>query len=55
MKVCGIYKIVNRVNGRYYVGSSKDILGRDSVRPQEKAWSVAIYGERDGEREKAFG
>lgn len=25
--VCGIYKIVNKVNGRYYVGSSKDILG----------------------------
>ena len=27
MRVCGIYKIVNKVNGRYYVGSSKDILG----------------------------
>lgn len=25
--VCGIYKIVNKVNGHYYVGSSKDILG----------------------------
>jgi group I intron endonuclease len=25
--ICGIYKIVNRVNGRYYVGSSKDIFG----------------------------
>jgi hypothetical protein len=25
-KVSGIYKIVNRVNGKYYVGSSKDIV-----------------------------
>lgn len=28
MTICGIYKIVNKVNGRYYIGSSKDILGR---------------------------
>jgi group I intron endonuclease len=27
-KVSGIYKIVNKVNGKYYVGSSKDINGR---------------------------
>jgi hypothetical protein len=26
-KISGIYKIVNRVNGKYYVGSSKDIVG----------------------------
>lgn len=26
--VSGIYKIVNRVNGKYYVGSSRDILSR---------------------------
>ena len=25
MKISGIYKIVNRINGKYYVGSSKDI------------------------------
>jgi group I intron endonuclease len=28
MKLSGIYKIVNRVNGKYYVGSSKDIKER---------------------------
>lgn len=27
-KVSGIYKIVNRVNGKYYVGSSKDVIRR---------------------------
>jgi len=27
MKICGIYEIVNKVTGRRYVGSSKDILG----------------------------
>lgn len=27
-KVCGIYKIVNKVNGKYYVGSSNNIFGR---------------------------
>jgi group I intron endonuclease len=27
-KVSGIYKIVNRVNGKYYIGSSKDIYDR---------------------------
>ena len=26
-KVSGIYKIINKVNGKYYVGSSNDILG----------------------------
>lgn len=26
MKISGIYKIINKVNGKYYVGSSKDIL-----------------------------
>lgn len=26
MKTSGIYKIVNKVNGKYYVGSSKDML-----------------------------
>lgn len=26
-KISGIYKIVNKVNGKYYVGSSKNILG----------------------------
>lgn len=24
---CGIYKIINKVNGKYYVGSSKNIIG----------------------------
>ena len=28
MKTSGIYKIVNKVNGRYYVGSSRDIHSR---------------------------
>jgi group I intron endonuclease len=27
-KISGIYKIVNKINGKYYVGSSKHILGR---------------------------
>lgn len=27
MKICGIYKIVNKTNGKYYVGSSNDITG----------------------------
>lgn len=27
MKISGIYKIINRINGKYYVGSSKDIYG----------------------------
>ena len=27
-KISGIYKIVNKVNGKYYVGSSKDIYDR---------------------------
>jgi group I intron endonuclease len=26
MKISGIYKIINKVNGKYYVGSSKQIL-----------------------------
>jgi group I intron endonuclease len=26
-KIAGIYKIVNKINGKYYVGSSKDICG----------------------------
>ena len=28
MKISGIYKIVNKVNGKYYVGSSKNIQNR---------------------------
>jgi group I intron endonuclease len=28
MKISGIYKIVNKINGKYYVGSSKNILIR---------------------------
>ena len=27
-KISGIYKIVNKLNGKYYVGSSKDICGK---------------------------
>lgn len=27
--ISGIYKIVNKINGKYYVGSSKDINGKD--------------------------
>lgn len=27
-KVSGIYKIINRINGKYYVGSSNDIIGK---------------------------
>ena len=26
MKISGIYKIINKINGKYYVGSSKDII-----------------------------
>ena len=28
MKITGIYKIFNKVNGKFYIGSSKDIFGR---------------------------
>lgn len=27
-RISGIYKIINRINGKYYVGSSNDILGK---------------------------
>lgn len=27
-KISGIYKIINKVNGKYYIGSSNDILGK---------------------------
>ena len=27
-KISGIYKIINKVNGKYYVGSSNDVLGK---------------------------
>jgi group I intron endonuclease len=33
-QISGIYKIVNKVNGKYYVGSSKDILGTDGRKAQ---------------------
>lgn len=26
-KISGIYKIINKINGKYYVGSSDNILG----------------------------
>lgn len=28
MKTCGIYKIINKTNGKYYIGSSNDITGK---------------------------
>lgn len=28
---CGIYRIVNKANGKFYIGSSKDIKGRKST------------------------
>lgn len=28
MKICGIYKIINKLNGKFYIGSSVDIKGR---------------------------
>ena len=56
---CGIYKILNKLNGKYYVGSSKDIFGnpdgrwnkhRQALRSQkhhsdylQRAWNK--YGE----------
>ena len=27
-KISGIYKIINKVNGKYYVGSSNDVIGK---------------------------
>lgn len=27
-KICGIYKIINKKNGKFYVGSSRDVRGR---------------------------
>ena len=32
MKISGIYKIVNKINGKYYVGSSKNILDKTTGR-----------------------
>jgi group I intron endonuclease len=38
MKISGIYKIINKVNDKYYVGSSNDIFG------QQGRWKEHING-----------
>ncbi len=35
MKISGIYKIINKINGKYYIGSSKDIKKRWSYHTQD--------------------
>lgn len=37
-KISGIYKIINKINGKYYVGSSKDI-----VTPNIGRWYMHKY------------
>ena len=39
-KICGVYKITNKVNGKFYVGSSKDV---------EKRWKQHQDALDDGE------
>ena len=34
MKTSGIYKIINKINGKYYVGSSEDIEKRFRIHKQ---------------------
>lgn len=40
MKISGIYKIVNKVNGKYYVGSSNDMLAPYGGRKYSHFWSL---------------
>ncbi len=40
MKTSGIYKIVNKVNGKYYVGSSNDILTPNQGRKYLHYWAL---------------
>ena len=30
-KICGVYKIENSVNGKYYIGSSNNIYNFDDI------------------------
>jgi len=46
MKTSGIYKIVNKVNGKYYVGSSLDIYG------EPNPWNGRIYKHKSHLRSK---
>ena len=39
-KISGIYKIINKVNGKYYVGSSNDILERGCGRFYHHKWML---------------
>lgn len=41
-KICGIYQIINMINGKFYVGSSKDILGR--WRNHKKSLNDGVHG-----------
>jgi len=61
IKKSGIYKIINKVNGKYYIGSSNDIKGRWSEHKNDlkanrhdndylqKSWNK--YGEENFEFE----
>lgn len=47
-KIIGIYAIINRINGKYYIGSSKDILGRwtTHVRDLKNGVHHSVYLQR---------
>ena len=38
MKICGIYKITNTINGDFYIGSSKDINRRWTQHKRKSTW-----------------
>lgn len=38
--ISGVYAFKNKVNGKYYIGESKDILGRKSEHLQKHSWKT---------------
>lgn len=48
MKISGVYKIRNRVNGKYYIGSSDNILGSHG------RWSEHINGLKSNRHENSY-
>jgi group I intron endonuclease len=54
MKTSGIYKIVNKLNGRYYVGSSKDILTPNKGRWYEHKRSLSANKHKNSHLQRAW-
>lgn len=48
MKISGIYKIVNKINGKYYIGSSDNILGYSG------RWIEHINGLKSNRHENSY-